>query len=262
MIKGCVKDGKILKIKLSLLMSFMKRIYCNSILNEGSTYQLEEKYYIHLIRVMRLHIGSEIALFNSNSGEWKAIITKINKKNLIAEVVDKISDYIIEPNISLLFSPIKNLNSEAIIRQSTELGVKNIFPTSFQRTVIKKINTEKFSSYSIGAAQQCGRMSIPIIDNYQKIDQRLDLLSKSNVLMFDENLKGKSIEKIDPLIIDDKTEIVVIIGPEGGFEEKERDLISKNSKTFHNISLGPQILKADTAVIAALSLTFHYFSYL
>ena len=262
MIKGCVKDGKILKIKLSLLISFMKRIYCNSILNEGSTYQLEEKYYIHLIRVMRLHIGSEIALFNSNSGEWKAIITKINKKNLIAEVVDKISDYVIEPNISLLFSPIKNLNSEAIIRQSTELGVKNIFPTSFQRTVIKKINTEKFSSYSIGAAQQCGRMSIPIIDNYQKIDQRLDLLSKSNVLMFDENLKGKSIQKIDPLIIDDKTEIVVIIGPEGGFEEKERDLISKNSKTFHNISLGPQILKADTAVIAALSLTFHYFSYL
>ena len=262
MIKGCVKDGKILKIKLSLLMSFMKRIYCNSILNEGSTYQLEEKYYIHLIRVMRLVIGSEIALFNSNSGEWKAIITKINKKNLIAEVVDKISDYVIEPNISLLFSPIKNLNSEAIIRQSTELGVKNIFPTSFQRTIIKKINTEKFSSYSIGAAQQCGRMSIPSIDNYQRIDQRLNLLSKSNVLMFDENLKGKSMQKIDLSTIDDKTEIVVVIGPEGGFEEKERELISKNSKTFHNISLGPQILKADTAVIAALSLTFHYFSYL
>ena len=211
---------------------------------------------------MRLVIGSEIALFNSNSGEWKAIITKINKKNLIAEVVDKISDYVIEPNISLLFSPIKNLNSEAIIRQSTELGVKNIFPTSFQRTIIKKINTEKFSSYSIGAAQQCGRMSIPSIDNYQRIDQRLNLLSKSNVLMFDENLKGKSIQKIDLSTIDDKTEIVVVIGPEGGFEEKERELISKNSKTFHNISLGPQILKADTAVIAALSLTFHYFSYL
>ena len=82
---------------------------------------------------MRLDIGSEIALFNSNSGEWKAIITKINKKNLTAEVVSKISDYVIEPNISLLFSPIKNLNSEAIIRQSTELGVKNIFPTFFSK---------------------------------------------------------------------------------------------------------------------------------
>lgn len=238
----------------------MKRVYCNSILDEGSTYQLEEKYYIHLIRVMRLNIGSEIALFNPNSGEWKAVIKKINKQNIIAEVSEKISSSFVEPNISLLFSPIKNLNSEAIIRQSTELGVRNIYPTFFQRTVIKKINLSKFSSYSIGAAQQCGRMSIPTLDNYQKLDQRIDLLSKCHVLMFDENLQGDSIQKINSSIPDDKTEIIVIIGPEGGFEEKERQMISKNSKTFQNISLGPRILKADTAVIAALSLTFHYFS--
>ena len=238
----------------------MKRVYCNSILDEGSTYQLEEKYYIHLIRVMRLNIGSEIALFNPNSGEWKAVIKKINKQNIIAEVSEKISSSFVEPNISLLFSPIKNLNSEAIIRQSTELGVRNIYPTFFQRTVIKKINLSKFSSYSIGAAQQCGRMSIPTLDNYQKLDQRIDLLSKCHVLMFDENLQGDPIQKINSSIPDNKTEIIVIIGPEGGFEEKERQMISKNSKTFQNISLGPRILKADTAVIAALSLTFHYFS--
>ena len=94
---------------------------------------------------MRLNIGSEIALFNSNSGEWKAVIKKINKQNIIAVVSEKISSSFVEPNISLLFSPIKNLNSEAIIRQSTELGVKNIYPTFFQRTVIKKINLSKFS---------------------------------------------------------------------------------------------------------------------
>ena len=209
---------------------------------------------------MRLNIGSEIALFNPNSGEWKAVIKKINKQNIIAEVSEKISSSFVEPNISLLFSPIKNLNSEAIIRQSTELGVRNIYPTFFQRTVIKKINHSKFSSYSIGAAQQCGRMSIPTLDNYQKLDQRIDLLSKCHVLMFDENLQGDSIQKINSSIPDNKTEIIVIIGPEGGFEEKERQMISKNSKTFQNISLGPRILKADTAVIAALSLTFHYFS--
>ena len=238
----------------------MKRVYCNSILDEGSTYQLEEKYYIHLIRVMRLNIGSEIALFNHHSGEWKAVIKKVNNKNIIAKVLEKISNSVIEPNISLLFSPIKNLNSESIIRQSTELGIKNIYPTFFQRTVIKKINLNKFSSYSIGAAQQCGRMSIPTLDSYQKLDQRLDLLSKCHVLMFDENLQGKPIQKIDSSIADKKTEIIVIIGPEGGFEEKERQMIIKNSRNFQNVSLGPRILKADTAVIAALSLTFHYFS--
>ena len=238
----------------------MKRVYCNSILNEGSTYQLEEKYYIHLIRVMRLNIGSEIALFNSNSGEWKAVIKKINKQNIIAEVLEKSSNSVVEPNISLLFSPIKNLNSESVIRQSTELGVKNIYPTFFQRTVIKKINLNKFTSYSIGAAQQCGRMSIPTIDDYQKLIHRIDLLSNCHVLMFDENLQGETIQKVKSSTLDNKTEIIVIIGPEGGFEEQERQIIIKNSKTFQNITLGPRILKADTAVIAALSLTFHYFS--
>ena len=78
--------------------------------------------------------------------------------------------------------------------------------------------------------------------------------------MFDENLQGDPIQKNNSSIPDSKTEIIVIIGPEGGFEEKERQMISKNSKTFQNISLGPRILKVDTAVIAALSLTFHYFS--
>ena len=185
---------------------------------------------------MRLNIGSEIALFNPNSGEWKAVIKKINKQNIIAEVSEKISSSFVEPNISLLFSPIKNLNSEAIIRQSTELGVRNIYPTFFQRTVIKKINLSKFSSYTIGAAQQCGRMSIPTLDNYQKLDQRIDLLSKCHVLMFDENLQGDPIQKINSSIPDNKTEIIVIIGPEGGFEEKERQIIFKNSKTFQNIS--------------------------
>ena len=237
----------------------MKRVYCNSILKEGSTYHLEEKYYIHLIRVIRLNIGSEIALFNSNSGEWRAVITKINKKSITTEIIEKISNSYDEPNINLLFSPIKNLNSESVIRQSTEIGVNNIYPTFFQRTVVKKINLNKFETYSIGASQQCGRMSIPYIDKYQKIDDRLNILKKSHVLMFDENLNGS----LSPTAIDkrdlDRDGIVVVVGPEGGFVEKEREIIKKNSKSFQNISLGPRILKADTAVIAALIVTFHYF---
>ena len=160
--------------------------------------------------------------------------------------------------ISLLFSPIKYLNSESIIRQSTEMGIMNIFPTNFQRTVIKKINIDKFEHYSIGAAQQCGRTSIPNIRAFEKIENRLELLSHSNVLMFDENLKGSDIKDIK--FNDLNKDIIVIIGPEGGFVEEERSLISKNSMNFSNVRMGQSILKSDTAVIAALSLTFHYFS--
>ncbi len=235
----------------------MKRVYCNSILSKGSTYQLEEKYYIHLIRVMRLNIGDEITLFNQKNGEWMAIIRNIKKNNVLAEVVEKISSPLPDPDINLLFSPIKYLNSESIIRQSTELGIKKLLPTFFKRTVISKINQNKFEHYSIGAAQQCGRTSIPQILTIDKIENRGELLSKSNILMFDENLMGVSINK-SKILADNKKDILIIVGPEGGFEESERLFISKNSMNFESIVLGKRILKADTAVIAALSLAMHY----
>ena len=236
----------------------MKRVYCNSILIKGSTYHLEEKYYIHLIRVMRLNIGDEVTLFNQKSGQWLSIIKNIKKNVVSAEVIKKISPPMANSKISLLFSPIKYLNSESIIRQSTEIGIMNIFPTSFQRTVIKKINIDKFEHYSVGAAQQCGRTSIPDIRVFEKLENRLGLLENSNVLMFDENLKGNEIKDIK--FNDSNKDIIVIIGPEGGFVEEERSLISKNSMNFRNVRMGHSILKSDTAVIAALSLTFHYFS--
>ena len=207
---------------------------------------------------MRLNIGDEVTLFNQKCGQWVSIIKNIKKNVVSAEVIKKISPPMANSKISLLFSPIKYLNSESIIRQSTEMGIMNIFPTNFQRTVIKKINIDKFEHYSIGAAQQCGRTSIPNIRAFEKIENRLELLSHSNVLMFDENLKGSEIKDIK--FNDLNKDIIVIIGPEGGFVEEERSLISKNSMNFGNVRMGQSILKSDTAVIAALSLTFHYFS--
>ena len=236
----------------------MKRIYNKSNLVKGNTYHLEEKYYIHLIKVMRLNIGEQINLFNEKNGEWHAKIIEIKKNTLIAEVLDQTLPPKTPSDISLLFSPIKHLNSESVIRQSTEIGIKNLFPTKFQRTVVSKINLSKYEAYSVGAAQQSGRLSLPTIFQIEKLTNQKKLLQSSNVLMFDENLKGISIDEVPKENFTDN--ILVIIGPEGGFENEEREFIKANSKNFFNIKLGSQILKADTAVIAALSLTFHFFS--
>ncbi|MDA8669306.1 16S rRNA (uracil(1498)-N(3))-methyltransferase [Alphaproteobacteria bacterium] len=236
----------------------MKRIYNKSNLVKGNTYHLEEKYYIHLIKVMRLNIGEQINLFNEKNGEWHAKIIDIKKNTLIAEVLDQTLPPKNLSNISLLFSPIKHLNSESVVRQSTEIGVKNLFPTKFKRTVVSKINLSKYEAYSVGAAQQSGRLSLPTIFQIEKLTNQKKLLQSSNVLMFDENLKGISIDEVPK---ENFTEsILVIVGPEGGFVNEEREFIKANSKNFFNIKLGSQILKADTAVIAALSLTFHFFS--
>jgi 16S rRNA (uracil1498-N3)-methyltransferase len=236
----------------------MKRIYNKSNLVKGNTYHLEEKYYIHLIKVMRLNIGEQINLFNEKNGEWHAKIIDIKKNTLIAEVLDQTLPPKNLSNISLLFSPIKHLNSESVVRQSTEIGIKNLFPTKFQRTVVSKINLSKYEAYSVGAAQQSGRLSLPTIFQIEKLTNQKKLLQSSNVLMFDENLKGISIDEVPKEDFTDS--ILVIVGPEGGFVNEEREFIKAYSKNFFNIKLGSQILKADTAVIAALSLTFHFFS--
>ena len=235
----------------------MKRVYCNSIIKQGSTYELEKKYYIHLVKVIRLKIGDEISLFNNTSGEWKCEIVDIKNNFLKAKAISQISSPRSEALIDLMFSPIKYQNSEAIIRQATEMGVRSLFPTTFKRTINKKINRDKFNAYALGATQQSGRLSIPKIDKLNDLKSRSDILSDKTVLMFDENLEGIHLSQAK---IKSNDEILVIIGPEGGFEEEERAFISNASKNFLNVSLGHNILKADTAVIAALSLTFHYFN--
>ena len=235
----------------------MKRVYCTSILKQGSTYELEKKYYIHLVKVMRLKVGDHVSLFNNNSGEWKSEIVDIKNNFLIAKTISQVSPPKSETSIDLMFSPIKYQNSESIIRQSTEMGIRSIFPTIFKRTISTKINLSKFNTYAIGAAQQSERLSIPNIHDLNDLKNQSKIISSKTILMFDENLKGIHLSEAK---IKSNNEILVVIGPEGGFEEEERAFISKLSKDFLNVSLGSNILKADTAVIAALSLTFHYFS--
>ena len=235
----------------------MKRVYCTSILKQGSTYELEKKYYIHLVKVMRLKVGDQVSLFNNTSGEWKSEIVDIKNNLLIAKTISLISPPQPETSIDLMFSPIKYQNSESVIRQSTEMGIRSIFPTIFKRTINTKINLNKFNSYAIGAAQQSERLSIPNIYDLTNLKNQLEVISSKTILMFDENLKGVHLSQAK---IKSNSEILVVIGPEGGFVEEERLFISKSSKYFMNVSLGSNILKADTAVIAALSLTFHYFS--
>ena len=217
---------------------------------------LDFEQFIHLSKVMRLKPKDEIVLFNNFDGEWLAVIEKVAKKSIEVRSLVKLTNPKSIPNIDLLFSPIKYQNSETIIRQATEIGIRKFYPTIFDRTVVDKVNMIKFSSYALSASQQSGRTQIPEIYKILKIDQQKKILKNKNILMFDENLEGNSLDKIK---IDNNSNIIVIVGPEGGFSEKDRSLIQTSCNNFHNLHLGQRILKSDTAIVSALSLVFHYF---
>ena len=234
----------------------MKRIYLNNKLEEGLIHLLDFENFIHLSKVIRLKAKDEIVLFNNRDGEWLAVIEKVAKKSIEVRSLMKLANPKSIPSIDLLFSPIKYQNSETIIRQATEIGIRKFYPTIFNRTVVDKVNMVKFSSYALSASQQSGRTQIPEINELLKIDQQKEILKNKNILMFDENLEGNSLDKIK---IDPNSDIIVIVGPEGGFSEKDRSLIQTFSNNSHNLHLGQRILKADTAIVSALSLVFHYF---
>lgn len=234
----------------------MKRIYLNNKLEEDLIHLLDFEQFIHLSKVIRLKPRDEIVLFNNLDGEWLSVIEKVEKKQIEVRSISRLAGPKYIPNIDLIFSPIKYQNSETIIRQATEIGIRKFYPTIFNRTVVGKVNMKKFASYALNASQQSGRTQIPEINKILKIEQQKVILENKNVLMFDENLDGNTLDKIN---IDSNKDIIVIVGPEGGFSEKERTLIQTYSNNFHNSQLGSRILKSDTAVVSALSLVFHYF---
>lgn len=234
----------------------MKRIYINNKLEKNLIHQLDFNQFIHLTKVIRLKPKDELLLFNNLDGEWLSIIEKIEKKHIFIKCISKLSEPKSVPNIDLLFSPIKYQNSETIIRQGTEIGVRKFYPTIFSRTVTNKVNMKKFNSYALSATQQSGRTQIPEVNKIFKIEHQTTVLENINILMFDENLEGNDLGKIS---IDSNQDILIVIGPEGGFSDNERIFISSFSKNFHNLKIGPRVLKADTAIVSALSLVFHYF---
>lgn len=236
----------------------MKRIYIYNKLEKNLVYQLDSEQSAHLLRVVRLNINNQLVLFNNIDGEWLCSVDNIINKKLFVKALEKISNPIPIPNIDLFFSPIKYQNSETIIRQGTEIGVRNFYPTIFNRTVARKINLFKFNSYALSATQQSGRTQIPIVSKVLKINEHMAIMKNMNIMMFDENLDGI---RVDQAKVDNKLDTAIIVGPEGGFEKKERELISSFSNNFYNLKLGSRILKADTAVISALSLVFHYFDH-
>lgn len=224
-------------------------------LSGGDAIILSKAQCHYLGRVLRRNTGDQIRLFNWSDGEWLADITHMSKQEITLSVGEQTRPYKRPPDIWLLFAPIKHKRNVFIVEKATELGAELIHPVITARTT-SKISMDKMKAHIIEAAEQTERVDLPQIRDPLKLEQVLENWDESRTLIFadeakaDEKRDGQAAAQALSKI---EAPAAILIGPEGGFTEQERELLSSKSYCVP-ISLGPRILRADTAAAATLAL--------
>ena len=206
----------------------------------------------YLAHVLRLAPGDPVALFNGRDGEWLAHIDAVGKKSTVLAVGRQLRPQAPEPDLWLVFAPVKRAPLDFLVQKATELGVSALMPAITRRTVVERIKRERMEANAIEAAEQSERLTLPRVDDARALSQILDSWPpERRILLCAEAGTAAPINEFlrecDP-----GEPWAVLTGPEGGFEQTELDLLHK----FPNVSavgLGPRILRADTAALAALS---------
>ena len=229
-------------------MSNIRLFFSESLsLNFESKLNNSQSHY--LTKVMRIKVGENFSLFNSN-GEWLAKITEISKGIVEFNVMKKLRQKDIPKEIWLAFSPIKSNYFNFMIQKATELGVTRFIPIIFERTIVRKINKERLEKIIIEATEQSNRINIPTIEKPQNLKNFLSNNSKKIDLVFtDLNTPKKKLE----VSKEGNKPLCAVVGPEGDFSEKERELIL-NFKSVKSININQNILRAETATISIISI--------
>ena len=222
------------------------RLFYSKSLSLNLTDKLDKSQSHYVSKVMRLKEKEVFSLFNS-SGEWEAKISNITKSIVEFNVTKKLRHKENTKDLWLAFSPIKSNYFNFMIQKATELGVTKFLPIIFERTIVRKINKERLEKVIIEAAEQSNRITVPSIEDPQKLKSFLN--NDMDLIFTDLNTANT---KIDLTKLTTKP-TCVIIGPEGDFSEKEREEILKFNGV-QSVKINENILRSETAVISALSI--------
>lgn len=227
------------------------RLFSTQKLEINSLWQPEESQTHYLLNVLRLAINDEIKVFDGQSGEYIGQICSLAKKSCSIRIIEKIREMEFCPDLWLLFAPVKKDKTDFIIAGATELGVAQIMPTITERTITERIKKERYEAQVIEACEQCRRLDVPKISNPQTLEKVLEAWPQDRILYFmDETGNGGDIQTVFKNA--PKAKAAILVGPEGGFSEKELKLLREKSFA-QAVSMGKRILRAETAVNAALA---------
>jgi 16S rRNA (uracil1498-N3)-methyltransferase len=228
------------------------RLFVDAALQRGAAVALARDQSNYLGNVLRLSAGDEILIFNGRDGEWLAAITGRKRPDGL-QVGRQTRPQDRLPDLAYIFAPLKHARLDYMVQKAVEMGVSSLRPVLTRFTQVSRVNTERMRANVIEAAEQCGILGIAEVAEPVAFDRFLDLRKADRLLVFCD----EAADVANPLegLGQGRTDqgIDVLIGPEGGFAEEERAALLRQPNTLR-LSLGPRILRADTAAVAALSL--------
>jgi len=225
----------------------LPRLFVRTPLGEGARVELDASQANYLGNVMRLGEGAELLVFDGNSGEWLARIDEAAKKRMTLSVEGRTREPESVPDVWLAFAPVKRTQTDWLVEKATELGAARLMPVMTQRTVAERVKLERLESIAIEAAEQCGRTVLPEIAEPLPLARFIKERDVSRTLYFADEVGGEHASNAFK-----EGACCILVGPEGGFTNDERATI-RSAPNAVPISLGPRILRAETAALAALA---------
>ena len=227
------------------------RLWVGASLGEGEIIPATASQSHYLRNVLKISEGGRIAVFNGSDGEWLAEVRFSARKGCSLLLIALARPQVVEEGPWLLFAPVKKYRLDFLVQKSVELGVELICPVQTRRTIVRRVAKKRILANVIEAAEQCGRVTLPEVAEFSPLSEVILSWPPGRTLFWGDESGGgiPALRAFDP----DLTKAAFLIGPEGGFEESEREFLTAQSFT-KAIDLGPRILRSDTAGLMALSL--------
>ena len=236
------------------------RLFVDVSLGPGAEVALTREQAHYLFAVMRLGPGAAVLLFNGRDGEWRSEVAEAGKRGGTLVCRERTRPQADAPDLWLAFAPVKKARTDFIVEKATELGCRRILPVLTRHTQAERVKTDRLRAHAVEAAEQCGRLSVPDVAEPLTLTAFMDEMRESapprRLLFCDESGAGPAALAALGDAAEDGAEPgpwVVLIGPEGGFDPEERAWLAGHPSALP-VSLGPRILRADTAAVAALTL--------
>ncbi|MGI8725965.1 MAG: 16S rRNA (uracil(1498)-N(3))-methyltransferase [Methyloceanibacter sp.] len=234
------------------MASKLQRLFVKAPLRAGGEIEPTPDQTHYLLNVLRLKSGERILVFNGEEGEWIAELAAVSRKHAKLNLVEQTRPEVAGPDLHYLFAPLKRARLDYMAQKATEMGASVLRPVITRRTVAERVRVDRLLANAIEAAEQCGILRVPAVAEPAELSKVLDAWDEERLLIFaDESASHAS--PLATLASEAPGPLAVLVGPEGGFDADERASLLQRSFVLP-ISLGPRVMRADTAAVAALAL--------